>query len=94
MLPDADQPADAGFPRPALTLLFDDYAARYLSDAGRFPPDSLAVTGSPRLDDLIARVRRADSRADIARDARGGGRRRVAGAGPLRRQASGSRAVS
>ena len=59
--PDEMQPAaagssDAGFPRPALTLLFDDYAARHLVAAGRFPPESIAVTGSPRLDALAAAV--------------------------------------
>ncbi len=73
-LPDATNPLDAGFPRPAVTLLFDDYTARYLSDAGRFPPDSLAVTGSPRLDDLIARIA-AQQPSDIAatREAAGAG---------------------
>jgi hypothetical protein len=59
---DEMQPAgaagDAGFPRPALTLLFDEYAARHLVAAGRFPPESIAVTGSPRLDALAAAVSR------------------------------------
>jgi hypothetical protein len=51
--PDAGHPADAGFPRPSLTLLFDAYAARHLEHCGRFPRTSIAVTGSPRLDDLV-----------------------------------------
>ena len=48
--------ADGGFPFPASTLLFDDYAARHLSTAGRFPLGRIAVTGSARLDDLVAAV--------------------------------------
>ena len=65
MLPDPSNTADRGFPRPALTLLFDDYAARYLTSAGAFPRDTVSVTGSARLDDLIASVRR-HSASDIA----------------------------
>jgi hypothetical protein len=53
MLPDPAQPSDGGFPRPDRTLLFDAYAARHLAEAGRFPPESLEVTGSPRLDALV-----------------------------------------
>lgn len=51
MLPDAD--GDAGFPAPTLTLLFDGYAARHLRERGRFPPERLKVTGSPRLDAMM-----------------------------------------
>ena len=57
MAPDARNAADAGFPHPSLTLLFDEQAARHLAAAGAFPPSSLAVTGSARLDELIAAVR-------------------------------------
>ena len=57
MMPDERHPADAGFPRPALTLLFDDQAARHLSTAGAFPSSAIAVTGSARRDELIAAVR-------------------------------------
>jgi hypothetical protein len=55
--PDEMQPAagDRGFPRPDLTLLFDGYAVSTLEDMGRFPPSTLRVTGSPRLDSLQAR---------------------------------------
>ena len=56
MLPDPHNTADTGFPYPASTLLFDDYARQHLSTAGRFPPSALAVTGSARLDELIAAV--------------------------------------
>jgi hypothetical protein len=50
MLPAARGARDSGFPRPALTLLFDEYAADHLVRQGRFPRESLAVTGSPKLD--------------------------------------------
>jgi hypothetical protein len=66
MLPDPDHPADRGFPRPTLTLLFDDYARRHLEQHGRFPPESLAVTGSPRLDAIVAEAAALDA-AGIAR---------------------------
>ena len=36
-----------------MTLLFDHYAARHLKDRGGYPPESLVVTGSPRLDALM-----------------------------------------
>jgi Capsule polysaccharide biosynthesis protein len=65
VLPDVVNSSDIGFPRPAVTLLFDDYTARYLTQAGRFPPDSLKVTGSARLDDLITAVAR-QSPAEMA----------------------------
>jgi hypothetical protein len=45
-----------GFPLPTRTLLFDEYAARHLTEAGSFPTDALRVTGSPRLEQLIAEV--------------------------------------
>jgi hypothetical protein len=50
---DPAQPSDRGFPRPDLTLVFDAYAARHLQEAGGFPPGSIEVTGSPRLDALV-----------------------------------------
>lgn len=61
---------DGGFPRPDLTLAFDGYAAGHLTSAAHFPPEAVAVTGSPRLDELAARVRalasdRAALRADL-----------------------------
>lgn len=63
---DPANPSDSGFPFPAATLLFDQQAARHLSTAGRFPPETLAVTGSARLDELAAAVR-ALTPADAAR---------------------------
>jgi hypothetical protein len=49
---------DGGFPFPTLTLLFDEYAAANLKHAGHFPPSSIAVTGSARLDALVAAARK------------------------------------
>jgi hypothetical protein len=65
MLPDPGNPADRGYPRPDTTLLFDAYAANHLATAGRFPADSLVVTGSPRLDALVASAAQLTP-ADIA----------------------------
>jgi len=58
MAADPERPDDRGFPRPTLTLLFDDYAARHLTGEGQFPRDALMVTGSPRLDALAGQVSR------------------------------------
>lgn len=62
MSPDPGNPSDAGFPRPALTLLYDAFAAQHLASAGHFPDSSLKVTGSPRLDALVEGVRAIDSK--------------------------------
>jgi hypothetical protein len=59
-------PDDRGFPLPASTLVFDEYAAAHLRDTGHFPAASLEVTGSPRLDDLIAAIATIGD-ADVAR---------------------------
>jgi hypothetical protein len=53
LLPDPGHPTDSGFPHPSLTLVFDRYASQHLAEAGRIPRDAIAVTGSPRLDDLV-----------------------------------------
>jgi hypothetical protein len=57
--PDELQPAGdtPPFPLPDRTLVFDRLTAGHLHDAGRFPPDAVEVTGSPRLDELAARIR-------------------------------------
>src|SRR5579862_138100 len=44
--------ADLGCPIPDRTLVFDRYAASFLTTAGRYPDGRVAVTGNPRLDDL------------------------------------------
>ena len=54
MVSPADGSGDAGFPRPTKTLVFDEYAAQHLTEAARFPREAIAVTGSPRLDALVA----------------------------------------
>ena len=64
--PDAVNANDRGFPLPATTLVFDDSAAAHLVAAGSFPSTAIAVTGSPRLDDLIAAVRGIGTE-DVAR---------------------------
>ncbi len=66
MMPDPEHPSDAGFPRPTLTLLFDEYARQHLASQGQFPSHSLQVTGSPRLDALV-RSARSLSEVDIER---------------------------
>jgi hypothetical protein len=66
MTSDPEHPADAGFPHPSVTLLFDAFAARHLSEEGRFPTGALEVTGSPRLDELV-RATRTLSPDDLAR---------------------------
>jgi hypothetical protein len=53
MEPDPANAADTGFPRPTLTLLFDDYARVHLEQRGHYPAAALKVTGSPRLDALL-----------------------------------------
>lgn len=52
--------ADRGFPRPDVTLLFDDFARNQLEQRGHFPPSSLTVTGSPRLDAFVRSARAFD----------------------------------
>jgi len=65
---------DAGFPRPTMTLLFDDYARAHLEQHGHFPAAALRVSGSPRLD-VLERTARDLTTDDIAgaRDATGAG---------------------
>jgi hypothetical protein len=72
MRPPFDGSSDAGFPLPTLTLVFDEYAAEHLVRAGRFPREALAVTGSPRLDAMVAEANRL-SRDDIDRARREAG---------------------
>jgi hypothetical protein len=78
MRPDPGNPADAGFPRPVKTLVFDDYARTHLEQHGQFPAASLVVTGSPRLDVLV-RAAAALSPQEIAAalDAAGAGQSRA-----------------
>lgn len=66
MSPDEVSAGDSGFPRPDLTLLFDGYAAQHLAQAGRFPQAALRVTGSARLDALLATTRALSGEAIAA----------------------------
>lgn len=63
MTADPGNAGDTGFPRPDVTVLFDEYAAQHLIARGSFPPDSLAVAGSPRLDALVRSARAVDAAA-------------------------------
>jgi hypothetical protein len=65
--------ADAGFPHPDRTLLFDEYAADHLRRRGHLPPSSLLVTGSAGLDALAANVRRLGPERDAIRQEEGVG---------------------
>ena len=58
MAPSPANRADAGFPRPDLTLVYDGFARRHLLEAGRFPPSAVGVTGSPRLESFAEAGRR------------------------------------
>ncbi|MGB2716959.1 MAG: hypothetical protein WBC51_22445 [Vicinamibacterales bacterium] len=71
MVASVSQPSDRGFPIPALTLVFDEFAARHLVEAGRFPESTIAVTGSPRLDAVAAESANlpADALANARREA-------------------------
>jgi hypothetical protein len=69
MQPSAANAGDRGFPRPDLTLVYDELTTRHLVDAGHFPPEAVLVTGSPRLDAFAdtARSMTADARAEVRR---------------------------
>jgi hypothetical protein len=63
ILPSAANPADAGFPSPDRTLLFDAFAREHLEREGHISSDRLAVTGSSRLDTIVAASRAIDDTA-------------------------------
>jgi hypothetical protein len=58
MAPSAANPEDRGFPLPTRTLIFDHFARESLEQSGGFPPSSLTVTGSSRLDALVQEAQR------------------------------------
>jgi hypothetical protein len=68
MAADPGNAGDLGFPRPDVTVLFDEYAAQHLTSRGSFPPDSLTVAGSPRLDALVRAARDLSSEARSAKE--------------------------
>jgi glycosyltransferase involved in cell wall biosynthesis len=47
------EPQEADCPRPDRTAVFGQEARRLLVEMGRYAPDSLVVTGSPRFDELL-----------------------------------------
>lgn len=47
-------------PRPDRTAVFGEAARRFLVERGRYAPESLVVTGSPKFDDLLRATRRWD----------------------------------
>jgi hypothetical protein len=72
--PDAINASDAGYPFPASTLVFDERTADYLVAAGRFPPATLQITGSARLDEMRAAMQQLTAtEIEAARRAAGAG---------------------
>jgi hypothetical protein len=57
---DADE---AACPRPDRTAVFGEAAARLLRAIGRYAPQSLVTTGSPKFDDLVRLARERDRAA-------------------------------
>jgi hypothetical protein len=91
MRPDARNADDRGFPLPAKTLVFDEHAATHLRSAGAFPAQSVAVTGSARLDELITAVRQVTaSVAAEVRERTGAGERPLIVFAAKEREARGS----
>jgi hypothetical protein len=66
MMPSPGNPADRGFPRPTLTLVYDQFAAEHLAAAGQFPLESIAIAGSPKLDAFAETGRLMDDAARTA----------------------------
>jgi uncharacterized membrane protein YgcG len=79
MAPSPGNSADAGFPHPTCTLLFDGFAQEHLRRNGHFPDGSTVVTGSTRLEQFVrtaAALTPAD-REGIRREAGGGSTGRI-----------------
>ncbi len=53
-------------PRPTRTAVFGDAARRFLLERGRYRPESLVTTGSPKFDELLERAHHRP-RADLRR---------------------------
>lgn len=72
MEPDLANAGDQGFPRPAQTMVFDEYARAHLERHGHFPPGVVVVTGSPRLDAMVRTIGALSAaEIDAARQASG-----------------------
>jgi hypothetical protein len=63
MQPSPANSGDRGFPRPDCTLVFDELTREHLTTHGRFPAGSVKVTGSARLDAIVAAARAMDQPA-------------------------------
>ncbi len=60
---DADEPDS---PLPDRTALFGEAAREFLTTEGRYPPESLVLTGSPKFDEIVSMTRSWD-RAELRR---------------------------
>jgi hypothetical protein len=56
-------PDDGDCPRPDRTAVFGEAARRFLVEEGRYAPQSLVVTGSPKFDELLEATRNWDRAA-------------------------------
>jgi glycosyltransferase involved in cell wall biosynthesis len=56
-------PEDGDCPRPDRTAVFGEAARRFLIEQGRYAPESVVVTGSPKFDELVEAARRWDRAA-------------------------------
>jgi hypothetical protein len=66
-LHEPDEMEAGGFPRPDRTLIYDRCAAEHLVTRGHFPAASLVVTGSARLENLVAQTSEARQHRDRIR---------------------------
>jgi UDP-N-acetylglucosamine 2-epimerase len=56
-------PDEAACPRPFRTAVFGEAAGRFLRAMGRYAPQSLVMTGSPKFDDLVRGAEARDREA-------------------------------
>ncbi|MGE0452861.1 MAG: UDP-N-acetylglucosamine 2-epimerase [Vicinamibacteria bacterium] len=56
-------PGEEACPRPDRTAVFGEAARRFLVEEGRYRPESLVVTGSPKFDELLETARSWDAEA-------------------------------
>jgi CDP-glycerol glycerophosphotransferase (TagB/SpsB family) len=54
------EPDEAECPRPDRTAVFGEAAGRLLREHGRYRPETLVTTGSPKFDDLVRGARERD----------------------------------
>ena len=56
-------PDEGACPRPRRTAIFGEAAGRFLRAMGRYPPQGLVTTGSPKFDDLVRGAQARDREA-------------------------------